>query len=70
MVREYGAERRRIQITKMRGANFRGGYHDAEIPRGGLFVFPRIAVQDTSDSSIGEMIRVPYPRSTLYWARR
>ena len=48
-VREYGAERRRIQITKMRGANFRGGCHDVVIATGGLSVFPRISVEDTTD---------------------
>lgn len=35
LVREYGAERRRIQVTKMRGASFRGGYHDVVIATGG-----------------------------------
>lgn len=46
LVREYGAERRRIQVTKMRGANFRGGYHDVVIATGGLSVFPRISIAD------------------------
>jgi circadian clock protein KaiC len=48
LVREYGAERRRIQITKMRGANFRGGYHDLTISTGGLSVFPRISIDNGS----------------------
>ena len=52
-VREYGAERRRIQITKMRGANFRGGWHDVVIATGGLSVFPRISVEDTIDAFAG-----------------
>jgi circadian clock protein KaiC len=55
-VREYGAERRRIQITKMRSANFRGGYHDVVIVRGGLSVFPRLSVEDTVDTFAGQMI--------------
>jgi circadian clock protein KaiC len=55
-VREYGAERRRIQITKMRGANFRGGWHDVVIATGGLSVFPRLSVQDTLDGFAGQMI--------------
>ena len=46
LVREYGAERRRIQVTKMRGASFRGGYHDVVIATGGLSVFPRISIAD------------------------
>ena len=26
--REFGAERRRLRVVKMRGIKFRGGYHD------------------------------------------
>jgi circadian clock protein KaiC len=39
---DYGAERRRIRINKLRGVNFIGGYHDSVIVRGGLQVFPRL----------------------------
>ena len=39
---EYGAQRRRVRVTKYRGVNFRGGYHDFLIRRGGLEVFERI----------------------------
>lgn len=39
---EYGAERRRLRVIKMRGVAFRGGYHDFTIDRGGLKVFPRL----------------------------
>ncbi|HEX6574483.1 MAG TPA: ATPase domain-containing protein, partial [Gemmatimonadaceae bacterium] len=39
---EYGSERRRLQVTKVRGAKFRGGFHDFRITKGGLHVFPRI----------------------------
>jgi circadian clock protein KaiC len=39
---EYGAERRRLRIVKMRGIRFRGGYHDFTIAKGGLRVFPRL----------------------------
>jgi len=60
-VREYGAERRRIQITKMRGANFRGGWHDVVISTGGLWVFPRIEVEDTLDNFPGEMVSSGVP---------
>ena len=43
---EYGAERRRLRVEKMRGLAFRGGFHDFAIRKGGLHVFPRlIAVQ-------------------------
>lgn len=39
---EYGAERRRLQVRKLRGKAFRGGYHDFRITTGGLRVFPRL----------------------------
>ncbi|MGZ3304437.1 MAG: ATPase domain-containing protein [Asticcacaulis sp.] len=39
---EYGAERRRLRVSKLRGQKYRGGYHDFTIVRGGLEVFPRI----------------------------
>jgi len=39
---EYGAERRRVRVTKYRGRRFRGGHHDFAIKTGGLDVFPRL----------------------------
>lgn len=38
----YGAARRRLQIVKMRGLNFRDGYHDFNILTGGIVVYPRM----------------------------
>lgn len=32
---DYGAERRRLRVIKMRGIQFRGGYHDFVIRKGG-----------------------------------
>lgn len=43
---DYGADRRRIRINKLRGLNFIGGYHDAIIEPGGLQVFPRLVAAD------------------------
>ena len=43
---EYGAERRRLQVMKLRGRRFAGGYHDFRIRTGGLAVFPRIDVEN------------------------
>jgi circadian clock protein KaiC len=39
---EYGAERRRLQVLKLRGVRYRGGYHDFRIRTGGIEVYPRI----------------------------
>lgn len=43
---EYGIERRRLRIVKMRGVKYRGGYHDFTIKRGGLEVFPRLVASE------------------------
>jgi circadian clock protein KaiC len=43
---EYGSERRRLSVTKLRGQKYRGGYHDFTIVRGGLNVFPRIVAAE------------------------
>jgi circadian clock protein KaiC len=42
MVDQYGPERRRLRVIKMRGIPFRGGEHDFSLETGGLSVFPRL----------------------------
>ncbi len=42
MAPEYGPERRRLRLRKLRGSEFRGGFHDFTIKRGGLEVYPRL----------------------------
>jgi circadian clock protein KaiC len=44
--RDFGAERRRVRIVKMRGMKFRGGYHDFILDKGGLTVFPRLVASE------------------------
>ncbi len=39
---DYGADRRRLRISKLRGSPFRSGYHDYTVRTGGLVVFPRL----------------------------
>jgi circadian clock protein KaiC len=43
---DYGSARRRLIVTKYRGKEFRGGYHDYKIVRGGLQVFPRLVAAE------------------------
>lgn len=38
----YGSDRRRMRVLKLRGQPFRGGYHDFTIKTGGVSVFPRL----------------------------
>lgn len=39
---EYGGERRRIRVRKLRASTSIGGYHDMSIGAGGVQVFPRL----------------------------
>ena len=43
---DYGSERRRLRVIKMRGIRFRGGYHDFTIEAGGLQIFPRLIASE------------------------
>lgn len=60
---EYGAERRRLRVIKIRGSRFRGGYHDFNIETGGVKVFPRLVaaehrqkfVKGTALSNVAEL---------------
>jgi len=38
----YGGARRRLNILKLRGVKYVGGYHDFNIETGGVVVFPRL----------------------------
>ncbi|MET0677399.1 MAG: ATPase domain-containing protein [Bradyrhizobium sp.] len=51
---DYGAERRRLRVIKMRGIRFRGGYHDFNIERGGLRIFPRLVAGEHHTSFADE----------------
>lgn len=39
---DYGNDRRRLRVSKLRGTKYRTGYHDFIIKSGGLDVFPRL----------------------------
>ena len=51
---DYGAERRRLRVIKMRGIRFRGGFHDFTIERGGLQIFPRLVAAEHHKAFLGE----------------
>jgi circadian clock protein KaiC len=44
--RDFGSERRRLRVVKMRGVKFRGGYHDFTIDTGGISVYPRLVAAE------------------------
>lgn len=53
---EYGAERRRLSIVKLRGVGYTSGSHDYVIRKGGLQIFPRlIALAESSDYQQGRV---------------
>lgn len=53
---DYGIERRRLRVVKYRGIQFRGGYHDYAIRRGGLQVFPRLVASESRSAGISERL--------------
>jgi circadian clock protein KaiC len=53
---DYGGDRRRLRVAKLRGASYLGGYHDLVIRRGGVRVFPRLVASEH---------HVPYERSAV-----
>jgi circadian clock protein KaiC len=43
---DYGKPRRRLRVHKLRGLNYREGFHDVAIRTGGLVVYPRLVATD------------------------
>jgi circadian clock protein KaiC len=43
---DFGGERRRMRVTKLRATSYRGGYHDLRILTGGITVFPRLVAAE------------------------
>lgn len=43
---DYGRERRRLQVLKLRGVEYHGGYHDFRINRGSVVVYPCLVAAD------------------------
>src|SRR6185369_8327099 len=54
--REYGRKRRRLEVRKLRGSNFREGYHDYVIETGGVKVFPRLVASEHHKSNLQKSI--------------
>jgi circadian clock protein KaiC len=57
----FGGQRRRLHVVKMREKAFRGGYHDFEIERGGLRVFPRLVASDHDTNEAGDPVTTGSP---------
>jgi circadian clock protein KaiC len=50
---DFGAARRRLEVAKMRGAQYREGWHDYVILPGGLDVFPRLVAAEHHQPFVG-----------------
>jgi len=46
IAKEFGKERRRVNIVKMRGIRFRGGFHDYNLDTGGIVIYPRLVAAE------------------------
>jgi circadian clock protein KaiC len=53
---DYGADRRQLRVSKLRGVPFRSGYHDMVIRTGGLDVFPRLVAAEHHKEFTGRVV--------------
>ena len=53
----YGGARRRINVTKVRGSDFRDGYHDYEISQVGVVVHPRLIAGEHHETFVPQMYK-------------
>lgn len=54
---DYGAQRRRLRIVKMRGIDFKGGFHDFTIRHGGLKIYPRLVAAEHHKDFYDEVVQ-------------
>lgn len=57
LAREYGPSRRRLQVLKVRGSEYREGVHDFVIRRGGIALFPRLVAVEHEAAFASESVR-------------
>jgi circadian clock protein KaiC len=57
----FGSARRRLRVSKFRGSDFRGGYHDYVIRRGGIDVFPRLVAAEHRQPVVRERMKSGLP---------
>lgn len=58
---DYGTIRRRLEISKLRGQAFREGYHDFNIQRGGIAVYPRLVAADHRAAHSEQLVKSGMP---------
>lgn len=55
--REFGINRRRLEVRKLRGATYREGFHDFSIETGGVVLHPRLVAAEHSTSLKRKTVR-------------
>ncbi len=58
---EYGSQRRRLEVVKMRGIKYRGGFHDFDLDTGGITVFERLVAAHHHTDFSQELISTGSP---------
>ncbi len=58
---DFGPDRRRLRIVKMRGMKYRQGYHDYTIHTGGIVVYPRLVSAEHRTEVIAEHLTCGNP---------
>ena len=64
-VLDFGIARRRLEIVKLRGVAYVGGYHDFRIETGGIRVFPRLENRRQSRALPKETLKSGLPHVDL-----
>jgi circadian clock protein KaiC len=59
---EYGGQRRRLRVHKMRGISFRDGFHDFTIQTGGVTVYPRLIAAEHFEPTPDETVSSDVPQ--------
>jgi circadian clock protein KaiC len=58
---EYGAVRRRLSVIKLRGVNYRSGYHDYVIRTGGIAVYPSLVAAEHETKYAADLLSSDIP---------
>lgn len=65
--RDFGVNRRRLEVRKLRGSPFREGFHDYVIETGGVVVFPRLIASEHQAGSDRQAVSSGLPELDRLW---
>lgn len=58
---DFGRQRRRLRVQKLRGVDYRDGFHDCAVITGGLRVYPRLIAQEHEIETATEIVSSGIP---------